>query len=115
MLFRSPKYEEVLFQAIASWKQDFPDDRRLADATIAKRFVEPLRKTWQDPLERLWRSPAKDCLSELNRVLALKEARTVSFDSVVRQMRASDIPQELSEFIRFVERKLKPQTGVAHQ
>ncbi len=110
-----PKYEEVLFQAIASWKQDFPDDRRLADATIAKRFVEPLRKTWQDPLERLWRSPAKDCLSELNRVLALKEARTVSFDSVVRQMRASDIPQELSEFIRFVERKLKPQTGVAHQ
>ncbi len=107
-----PKYEEVLFQMAASWKQDFPEDRRLADATVMKRFVDPLRKAWQDADERLGRCSAKDCLSELNRVVALRGARTVSFDSIGRQMRPADIPFELSDFLRLVERKLKPKTKI---
>lgn len=102
-----PMYEEVLFQSVASWKQDFPDDRRLADATVAKRFIDPLRKAWADPIERLWRCPAKECLTALNRELAARDARPVSFDGVVRQMHVSDVPSELSDLIRFVERKLK--------
>jgi len=108
-----PKYEEVLFQMAASWKQDFPDDRRLAEATVMKKFVDPLRTTWRDAGERLWRCSPKDCLSELNRALALKGARTVSFDSIVRQMRPADVPVELSDFIQLVERKLKPRTKIA--
>jgi predicted ATPase len=103
-----PKYEEVLFQTVATWKQDVPEDRRLADATVAKRFVDSLRKVWQDPAERLWRCGAKDCLSELNQVLASKEARTLSFDGVVRHMRTDDIPPELTNLVRSIERKLKP-------
>ncbi len=109
-----PMYEEVLFQSIASWKQDFPDDRRLADTTVAKKFIEPLRKMWQDPLERLWRCPAKDCLSELNQVLVSREAGPISFDKLARQIRADEIPHELSEFMRFVERKLKPPKRVGN-
>jgi hypothetical protein len=102
-----PMYEEVLFQSVASWKQDFPDDRRLADATLAKRFVDRLRTAWEDPLERLWRCPAKECLSALNRELEERGARSVSVDGIVRKMEASDVPSELSELIRLVERKLR--------
>lgn len=102
-----PMYEEVLFQSVACWKQDFPEDRRLADATVAKKFVDQLRTAWEDPPERLWRCPAKECLSALNRLLEEHGARSVSFDGVVRQMQASDVPSELSDLIRLVERKLK--------
>jgi len=107
-----PKYEEVLFQMASSWKQDFPDDRRLADTTLMKRFVGPLRKMWGNPVERLWHCPAKDCLSELNSVLASRGARTVSFDGILRQMHQGDVPSELSDLIRRIERKLRPQGNI---
>jgi AAA domain, putative AbiEii toxin, Type IV TA system len=101
-----PMYEEVLFQHVATWKQDFPEDRHLSDSQVAEKFGEYLSKAWEDPSGRLWRCPAKECLAALNRELERHDGKTVSFDVLVRQMRASEVPSEVVDLLRYVEKRL---------
>jgi len=102
----SAMYEEILFQHVALWKQDFPEDREVADQTVATKFVEYLSNAWNDQSEWLWRCPAKQCLSALNRELEQIGGKPVSFDGLVREIRATEVPPELSDLIRSLEKRL---------
>jgi energy-coupling factor transporter ATP-binding protein EcfA2 len=99
-------YEHILFQFVAAAKQDNPGERHLADATIGERFVPWLRELWSNPTDRLYRCPAKDVLSAVNRDLAAAGHRTLTFTGIIRQLQAHEVPEEMVDLIRSINRRL---------
>jgi len=98
-------YEDVLFQHMATAKQDFPEKRRLADQTIGKDF-RWLKEAWKDPGARLWRCPPKDVLSELNGALQNRGKQAISVERLASSLRADDVPDEMKKVIHRVEKRL---------
>ncbi len=99
-------YEDVLFQFVAAAKQDQPENRHVADSTIAKRFIPWLRKLWTDPTQRLYRCPAKEVLSAVNQELAASGHKTLTFSAIIRRLRPQEVPDEMSNIIRSINRRL---------
>ncbi len=99
-------YEDVIFQFVATAKQDNSGDRHLADSTIARRFIPWLRELWTDPAERLYRCPAKEVLSAVNTQLSATGHKTLTFNGIIRKLQPHDVPEEAVHLIRSINRRL---------
>lgn len=98
-------YEDVLFNHVSTFKQDFPDQRGQSDGTIGKRFMY-LREVWKDPIQRLWRCPAKLVWADLNSRLQQDNHQPVSIGRAARSLRADEVPDEMASVVRRVNRRL---------
>jgi hypothetical protein len=98
-------YEDVLFEYMTAFRQDYPDKRGWSDSKIGKE-LSWLRGLWQSPTDRLWRCPAKTVWSQLNGRLQDANYRAVSIERVVRSLRAAEVPDEMASFIRGINRRL---------
>jgi predicted ATP-dependent endonuclease of OLD family len=105
-------YEDVLFQHMATVKQDFPDKRRLADHTLGKDF-RWLKEAWKDPQVRLWRCSPKDVLSELNGALQDRGKKAISVERLAGALRADEVPDEMRKLIQRLEKRLAATLRVA--
>ncbi len=102
-----PLRDEVLFQTVASVKQDDPSRRRETEATIMKDIAPSLTEAWADNVKRLEYCPAKEVLHQLNERLSAIGARLVSAVWLAAHLTSHEIAEEVSELIRTVERTLK--------
>lgn len=98
-------YEDVLFDHVMAFKQDFPQHRGLSDSTIGERFAW-LRELWRDPTQRLWRCPAKVVWTQLNHRLQKEKFEPISLERAMRSLRAHEVPDEMASLIRRVNRRL---------
>jgi hypothetical protein len=105
-------YEDVLFQHMATAKQDFPDKRKLADQTLGKDF-RWLKEAWKDPGVRLSRCPPKDVLSELNGTLQNMGKQAISVERLATSLKADEVPDEMKKLIHRIEKRLAATSRVA--
>jgi hypothetical protein len=105
----SEKEDPVFARMLDEWQEDLvaPDQHRVS---ITEKFRREFNEMWRDPSKRLALCPPKDLISSLNKRIDSLGKRPISARKLAKALRASEVPDEMTEVLWRVERSLIDRT-----
>jgi hypothetical protein len=109
---------ETVLEAFAASKRTYVTSQYLAarrnyerqtgtkvhEATLNQQVLDDVDQRWIDPLARMQMVPGKEALSHINQVLQERYGISVTAGAIVDAMRVSEVPAEISDLLRRLDR-----------